>query len=103
MRFVPRFRLSTVLILTAILAWGMATDFYVPDYRADMRGLIVKPVPVIYRGSMRHYQHGYRLNWELLFPALALVAFLTWKAAWALRAARSARWSRKYEVPDATR
>ena len=64
-----RFRLSTVLILTAIVAWYMASlPFYDPD--ADKVALI----------------EGRRLNPSLLGPILAFFAFLAWKAAWAVKA-----------------
>jgi len=64
-----RFRLSTVLILTAILACGMAIGFTVTIFIAE---------PPAYWMPRRYA----RLNPKLIGPALALAAFLAWKAAW---------------------
>src|SRR5689334_5072791 len=97
-----RFRLSTVLILTAIAAWGMA----------------LRPTSAIYnRDRATTTKHnagiGFSIEWEpralhfrttfaanptsvvysrllvvgpiaLIWPVLALVFFLTWKSGWAI-------------------
>lgn len=64
-----RFKLSTVLILTALAAWGMATGL--PYERHGMIGT-------------HHMQPFTNFWWEFnplgLLPTLALLAFLTWKA-----------------------
>ncbi len=65
-----RFRLSTVLILTAIVAWGMARwPLLEEDYY-----LMLRAIP--YPGPSRPF--------PLKGPLLALAAFLAWKAAWAV-------------------
>lgn len=86
-----RFRLSTVLILTAILAWAMATrPFFVlvatengryvvfdPHSSATLkegRSLYPDTTPMVYDW----------INPRLKWPALAFAAFLAWKAAWAV-------------------
>lgn len=86
-----RFRLSTVLILTAIAAWGMALQL--PGIEFTRR-----PYPPPHVPSSVHFhvfvfaENGtcYRvfwhiqLRWALLGPVAALTAFLAWKAAWAV-------------------
>ena len=66
-----RFRLSTVLILTAIVAWGMATGL--PYERHGLMGT-------------HHMQPFTSYWWEFnplgLLPCFALAAFLGWKATW---------------------
>ena len=114
-----RFRLSTVLILIAIAAWGMACwPFYyveflpvhkpgpVGEWFVPVRVLQTKRVPAhlsllrslmgntrLIRPSWQYspeywdndYQvTGPQLNRDLLWPTFALVAFLAWKAAWAV-------------------
>ena len=68
-----RFRLSTVLILTAILAWAMSCwPWLIPVYTFYIRPKI------------GHGETTWVVNRPLLWPALALAAFLAWKAAWAV-------------------
>ncbi|MBX9790320.1 MAG: hypothetical protein K2Y37_15490 [Pirellulales bacterium] len=66
-----RFRLSTLLILTAIAAWAMATPRFVPG-PAKLSELW--PIP-----TGRPVEQ--RLNHQLAWPAFALAAFLAWKGA----------------------
>ena len=76
MRFAPlfrwfRFRLSTVLILTAIVAWAMACwPWRIAIYT--------------YYTPIRSEETSWFVNRDLRWPALALAAFLAWKAAWAV-------------------
>jgi hypothetical protein len=82
-----RFRLSTVLILTAIAAWAMAIR---PRVVATTRDYHVgdSNLPWLVRDSFARHP-GLRhvvltqesFNPQLLSPTLALVAFLAWKAA----------------------
>ena len=86
-----RFRLSTVLILTAIAAWGMAcwpwvltterlvypwgggvNDFIPPDYWYGRELPPLTPKKV------------HSINWQLGWPSLALIVFIIGKAAWAV-------------------
>jgi len=101
MRFLPRFRISTVLILTAILAWGMATRPYVGlDYWSNAqihREPVVGHIPEVddeywtLEASSRTATNPWELqlyigpNPQLAWPAFALLTFLAWKAAWAIR------------------
>jgi hypothetical protein len=97
-----RFQLSTVLILTAIAAWGMACRPYVGlFYHHDIadRSYSAGHIPNDL-GDEGHWvtsfmsskattgQHGLQLyvgpNPELAYPALALAAFLAWKAVGAV-------------------
>jgi hypothetical protein len=87
-----RFRLSTVLILTAIVAWGMACRPYIetgttgawlnsgdplpPGARSD--GIVVR------RDRVHVLVDRQSLNPALQWPLTTLVAFLAWKAAWAV-------------------
>ena len=99
-----RFRLSTVLVLTAIVAWGMATRPYVVS-RTEVWTMLWRPdrtsptgaVFVPKAGRLQHSHElvdGFRyyeytcyaverseLNLRFVLPALALFAFLAWKAA----------------------
>ena len=87
-------RLSTMLILTAIVAWGMATPIYLPI------GLIETPIgaprprgadrvvmDTICLGSPRtsHWlrRNGY-LKPDIVWPAVAFVSFVAWKVVWAV-------------------
>jgi hypothetical protein len=69
-----QFRLSTVLILTAIVAWGMALPAYVPR---PQKMSDIWPIP---KGRPIELQ----LNRDLVWPAVALAAFLLSKVAWAV-------------------
>ncbi|MBX9788474.1 MAG: hypothetical protein K2Y37_06125 [Pirellulales bacterium] len=91
-----RFRLSTVLILTAILAWGMATrPHIVPGPGAHI--IWTPPETKAERDSIwTRWGTPYanrKLNPALRWPAIALAVFLSWKAAWAVveRRRREAR------------
>ena len=108
-----RFKLSTALILTAIVAWGMATRPYwithrtswtVPiRYNVGPEFKLTRDHKIKSKPSVDNYWHGYKvefvhadgatayysgsrrsLNYRLAGPALALAAFLAWKAAWAV-------------------
>jgi hypothetical protein len=67
-----RFRLSTVLILTAIAAWGMACPLFETVTIFQRRQMIVSGTPIR------------RLSEPGILPIAALAAFLAWKAAWAV-------------------
>ena len=75
MRFSPllrwcRFRLSTVLIPTAIAAWAMAIPYQTWRY---------------IDGSTGDTWTRYYPSREHIYPAIALAAFLIWKADRAIR------------------
>lgn len=76
-----RFRLSTVLILTAILAWGMATRPWYVDISRFSR-VPSQTTPTHAFGVYVDGQRGPKP--KLLRPATALFAFLTWKTACAV-------------------
>jgi len=94
-----QFRLSTVLVLVAISAWAMAYwpwgksalrsfDYYQP-YEPGIEGRIyVRQGLGLSLGLWRSPPHtSYRLECEhipgqLMWPASALIAFLTWKWTW---------------------
>lgn len=101
-----RFRLSTVLTLTAIVAWGMSYwPFYdrmdvvsamLNDTIQDGHTGIVGPYDPLRPGAHEPFS-GYwgldRYGWfwklklsveKLVVPLFVLVVFLTWKAAWAI-------------------
>ena len=105
-----RFRLSTVLILTAIVAWGMACRPHIGlEYWTNpltSRTHVVGYIPEDRDGSWRFEASSWNVstsrglivhvgpNPQLAWPTLALAAFLAWKAAWAVverRRRRSAR------------
>jgi hypothetical protein len=104
-----RFRLSTVLILTAIVAWAMATRPIWNHRFAEGRSLKYRGVyhPDLPKGAqmVRRSTHSFRpaftppgltvdvcdwqvdekrLNQRLIWPAIAFAAFLAWKAAWTI-------------------
>lgn len=70
-----RYKLSTILIPPTIVAWALSCA---PYYRIRYGCyFIFDPQPP---------RHGrLEVNPQLLWPALGLVAFLAWKAAWAIR------------------
>lgn len=76
MPFLPkrwfRFRLSTVLILTAIAAWAMACPLFETVTVFQRRQMIVSGTPIR------------RLSELGILPIVALAAFLAWKATWAI-------------------
>ncbi|MGE0536588.1 MAG: hypothetical protein AB7O68_16580 [Pirellulales bacterium] len=97
-----RFRLSTIMILTAIVAWGMATR----PYFLTRDELIVAPnapheVPSHFNAKLlRSWKNAGTefyllrycdLNPSLGWPASVLTAFLAWKAGWAVVERRRAR------------
>ena len=69
-----QFRLSTVLILIAIAAWAMALPAYVPG---PPKMSDIWPIPA---GRPIELQ----LNRDLVWPTIALAAFLLGKAARAI-------------------
>jgi hypothetical protein len=106
-----RFRLSTVLILTAIVAWGMATHPSIRcgavqavtwdgdevngvrvailfDYMNRMIDEDAEPSDDILAYAEFDIHDEARFYWlalmprKAIWPALALAAFLAWKAAW---------------------
>jgi len=88
-----RFRLSTVLILTAIAAWAMASRPWMVEYEEWAYGSMSDPPPPGFEnaigtsrgpGGVRWFQIVERPNPNLLWPALTLAAFLAWKALWAV-------------------
>lgn len=107
-----QFRLSTILVLVGILAWamarrpwinwggngiepdmavpGLACQFYVHRTGVTAWLCIYNEVP----GARHLDAYGWWLNigpTELIWPILALVAFLTWKLGWAIAARRKRR------------
>jgi hypothetical protein len=91
-------RLSTVLILTAILAWGMACDPILVT-RQTIRWRDAKDGQfdrLLFSRQIREDpsrpgvhtdivdETWISINKSLAWPALALVAFLAWKAVWAV-------------------
>jgi hypothetical protein len=85
-----RFRLSTVLVLTAIVAWGMAqrpfVRWYGWDRSGDHHGWVERTPPSglpawRVEDELGYYQRSFP---QLRWPALALAVFLAWKAAWAV-------------------
>ena len=95
-----RFRLSTVLILTAIVAAAMAAWPWVTIERTTITSngshgpACYGSAPVLprfryvggetTRTSVSWHYAREHFNPELAYPALALAAFLAWKAAWAV-------------------
>ena len=85
-----QFRLSTWLVLIAILAWAMTARPYLVYGLVDAATYSfpswIAPPPA------DHADYGYDwpdyapVGWNpaLLYPALALAAFIGWKAAWAI-------------------
>ncbi|MBX9788891.1 MAG: hypothetical protein K2Y37_08230 [Pirellulales bacterium] len=109
MRLLPprrwfRFKLSTVLILTAIAAWEMSLSPYFEEgpvtyYRQVLEvppgaSIAYGPEIKVRSGEPPPFRHGYqtphvsRRMWQktlapqLRYPIVALVVFLAWKAAW---------------------
>jgi len=97
----PRFKLSTILVLVAIAAWGMSMrPFWTArEERQRQRELFMENDPPIASDDLRPYELpefdlgvGRRLEriaTRLQWPILALAAFLTWK--W-VAARRKRRW-----------
>ena len=94
-----RFRLSTILVLTAIAAWAMAcrpylitTTEHVVKSRLQLSGY--QPIPgeeMPVAGYIGFDEARTIINSELLWPALAFAAFLAWKVGWAVVARRRTR------------
>ncbi|MGD9647491.1 MAG: hypothetical protein AB7U73_17385 [Pirellulales bacterium] len=96
-----RFKLSTVLILTAIAAWAMTmlvrlpvlvltspttADYVEIDHFGDSKG--VERMRQQFPGWQPSIERRLVIGARMIQPALALVAFLAWKAAWAAIARR---------------
>jgi len=99
MRFLPprrwfQFRLSTWFVLVAILAYAMTCRpwWSTRDLLMGIESHRLQPLGWTYEGSepfdgkvlMFWSLPKNRPNPELVRPALALAAFLAWKAAWAV-------------------
>ncbi len=109
MRFLPprrwfQFRLSTWFVLVTFVAWGMACQPWIvreervvyvshSDFQAakDPLGLqhertIGGGIETLDDGSARYHYRSehHKPNAKLIWPALALAAFLVWKAAWTM-------------------
>lgn len=82
-----QFRLSTWLVLVAILAWALMigpTRVVLYDYvepPPDGLEFDIAPEQLALGGDQNHLAVK-ELNTNLMLPALALVAFMAWKAAW---------------------
>jgi hypothetical protein len=101
MRWLPprrwfQFRLSTWFVLVAILGWAMTVWPYFDEFAALVElikatvhpstGGIDQPYHIPYWG-LSQFLWFWKLKLsveELEGPALALAAFLAWKAAWAV-------------------
>jgi hypothetical protein len=84
-----RFRLSTVLILTAITAWGMTIPRCVrhgAPYFVHYLAAAPPPPGAVDRkpGQTAFLIYDLKLNPAVLRPALTLAVFLDWKAVWAI-------------------
>ena len=85
-----QFRLSTVLILTAIVAWGMVPQLVDRDVKITGHKIRRPQGTQIVRTVHHTKPFPHRTEtWRersprVLGPALALALFLTWKAAWAV-------------------
>jgi hypothetical protein len=83
-----QFRLSTALVLVAILAWAMATQPNLLDTRELIFfGPVVKQPKEVLLPQVRQVSR-HSLNPRLCFPAFALLAFISWKAFWLIRERR---------------
>jgi len=112
-RRLPRFKLSTILVLVAILAWGMSirprwidgidcrrqityAEFHQRcDIALNSRHLPAwrqpsKPIMAM-TGPPSFYIEEPGPNPKLKWPLLALAAFLIWKLGWAIVARRKRR------------
>jgi hypothetical protein len=80
-----QFSLRTMLIVVAILAWGLATRPYRIAYEGDYAGPMSGPPwgPI--------YKVEYRLNPKLLWPVAALVGLVATKGALQLASRRARR------------
>lgn len=75
-----QFRLTMWFVLVAILAWAMIQW---PWWYMHLDGVIDVELPGK-GGTHRTVLESRRPNPALLYPALALAAFVGWKAAWAI-------------------
>jgi len=116
----PRFKLSTILVLVAITAWGMSIRHAVTYDRSmeicspdaigmgfSYRRTVMDDRPVgLHAWATRSYDpsSGTPGGWalrlfirpnELVVPAIALSAFFIWKLGCAIRT----RWNRRREAP----
>jgi hypothetical protein len=80
-----QFRLSTWFVLVAILAWAMTHWPWVVTDRYYASQTFVESLS----GPQEIERHS--LNAALIWPALALPAFVTWKAAWSVAERRRRR------------
>ncbi|MGE0536735.1 MAG: hypothetical protein AB7O68_17320 [Pirellulales bacterium] len=90
-------RISTLLILTAIVAWGMVTwphEFQcysdLESSWADERYFSIS-FGATFGSPLRFQQVHIVFGIAAVWPALALATFLSWKAAWAVIARRRAK------------
>jgi hypothetical protein len=81
-----QFRLSTWFVLVAIIAWAMTCR----PYYWEIFGSTIEPASIGFNDADPYHlnepsrEHRKKFNPSLRWPALALTAFLTWKAAWAV-------------------
>ncbi len=93
-----RFRLSTWFVLAAILCWAMATRPWIVETQvtqnlgalkssvtAGSSQVLIVPIQLTTSRLSR------TINVALVWPALALLTFIAWKAAWAIRRRRTNR------------
>jgi hypothetical protein len=93
-----RFRLSTVLIVTAIVAWGMAcwpwlrpqgvAHSFPVEIPVSEGWTDIGPGPNIAGPTRTWFREQSPINPSLIGPALALLSLVGWKAGWALRERR---------------
>lgn len=71
-----QFRLSTWFVLVGIVAWALVSQPFVVESLGPRAGIMSgppwDPIYVVER----------RPNLKLIYPALALAAFLSWKLLW---------------------
>ena len=94
-----QFHLSTWFVLVAICAWAMTCRPYWVRHTTEMYSrfdyLLGEPTPNWAQQELQTRPHlsgigkwAWRPNGRFIWPALALAAFLTWKAAWTIRSAQ---------------
>ncbi len=89
-----QFKLSTWFVLVAIAAWGMLVYGNGPEpsallARTSTIQCFDQPSPL--RDFIEEQREEIALRPSLKWPALALAAFVSWKAAWAIRRRTAAR------------
>lgn len=82
-----QFRLSTWLVLVAILGWAMALKAYVKVVDPYSRGFYPDEIVFDFKMYVPEWNWRYFLAIALgptsvVWPALALAAFIAWKVAW---------------------